>query len=244
MKKSAQFLPLSLILSTASIALASPITLYYENRAPFTYLQDGELVGSEGKVASEAFREAGIDFTLSEAPGAREIDMVGKNFEATCAVGIYRTADRDRSGKFTLPISIKQAKVVVIRADNPKINSYTTLSDLLADPTISLVMRNGYSYGYKVDAMLVKAKARLKRPPEESHGRIKMVLEGMADGALFTPLEADYQIAQFGEAGKLLLSLQLSDSPPGEPSYLYCSRSVDDKIITRLNDVLKKHPVN
>ena len=244
MKKSAQFLPLSLILSTASIALASPITLYYENRAPFTYLQDGELVGSEGKVASEAFREAGIDFTLSEAPGAREIDMVGKNFEATCAVGIYRTADRDRSGKFTLPISIKQAKVVVIRADNPKINSYTTLSDLLADPTISLVMRNGYSYGTQVDDMLDQAKAHLKRPSESSYGRTKMVLEGMADGALFTPQEADYQIHQFGEAGKLLVSLRFTDSPAGEPSYIYCTKSVDDSMIGKLNDFLKKHPAN
>lgn len=244
MKTSIQFLIILLSLSRASIALAAPLTLYYENRLPFTFLQDGELIGSEGKIASDTFKAAGIEFKLYEAPGAREIDLIGKNLEESCAVGIYRNADREKLGKFTLPIAIKQSKVILIRADNFKINAFTSLSELLADPNISLVMRNGYSYGTQVDDMLDQAKAHLKRPSESSYGRTKMVLEGMADGALFTPQEADYQIHQFGEAGKLLVSLRFTDSPAGEPSYIYCTKSVDDSMIGKLNDFLKKHPAN
>jgi len=203
-------------------------------------VQNGELTGFEGATASDVFKASGIDFVLEEAPGARQLDLVGRDVALSCAVGIYWTADRARLGKFTLPIYHKQSQVVVVRTDNPKAHSFTLLSAMLADSAVSLAMRNGYSYGYKIDAMLEQAKARLKRPSDDSHGRIRMVLEGMADGAIFTAQEADYQLQQFGEAGKLLTALHFSDIPPGEPSHLYCSRSVDDAVISRLNDAIKK----
>ena len=235
------FFALALTLAQANAAPPATLTLFYENRPPFMFLQNGKLVGPEGKPPTDAFKAAGIDFTLTEAPGARELDWIQKNISPSCAIGIYKTAERLKFGKFTLPIYFKQSKVLVVRADNQRINSYTSWLQLLADPQISLVMRNGYSYGDKLDAMLAQAKARLKRPPEESHGRIKMVLKGMADGALFTPLEADYQIKEFGEEGASLKTMTLSDSPPVEFSYIYCSNSVDDGVINMLNDLLKKN---
>ena len=77
----------------SSIALAGPITLYYENRLPFMFVQNGELSGSEGKVAVDAFAAAGIEFTLSEAPVSRQVVMVSNNLEPACAIGLYWTAE-------------------------------------------------------------------------------------------------------------------------------------------------------
>ena len=221
-------------------AAAEPVTLFYENRAPFMVVQNGELVGTEGKTAADTFKAAGVAFTLSEAPGARQIEMVGKNLSPSCAIGLYWTAERARVGKYTLPIYRSQSQDLVMRTDNPKFQSIDSMRFLLADPEVSLALRNGYSYGSNMDALLSHAKARLKRPPEDSRGRIKMVLEGMADGALFTHDEAAYQIGQFGADGKVLAIRHFSDTPPGVPSYLYCSNSVDDELIGRLNKVLKK----
>jgi polar amino acid transport system substrate-binding protein len=90
--------------------------------------------------------------------------------------------------------------------------------------------------------LLKGANAHILRPSEDSHGRIKLVLEGMADAALFTPEEADYQIKQFGVEGKMLVVKHYGDSPMGEPRHLYCSKSVDDAVIKKLNDVLSKRP--
>lgn len=225
--------------ASAPMALAAPLTLHYENRTPFMFLENGELSGTEGQPASNAFKAAGIDFVLSEAPVARQVEVIGKNLAPSCAVGLYWTADRARLGKYTRPIFRSLPQAVVVRADNPKIQSITSMTALLADPTVSLVLRNSYSYGASVDAMLERAIARLKRPPENSHGRIKMVLAGMADGSLFTQEEAEYQIKQFGAEGTALSVRHFSDTPAGEPRHLYCSQSVDDAVINRLNEAIK-----
>jgi len=238
------FFVLYVVLVTACAASPTSLMLYYENRPPFMFLQNGKLIGPEGKAATDAFVAAGVDFTLTEAPGARELDWIEKNLTPSCAIGIYKTPERVRLGKFTQPIYLKQGKVIVVRTDNQRINSYRLMTPLLADPQISLVMRNGYSYGDKLDAMLALARARLQWLPEDSHGRIKMVLKGMVDGALFTPLEADYQIKEFGEEGAVLKTMTFNDSPPGEYSYIYCSNSVDDGVINMLNSALKKLKLN
>lgn len=240
----ALLLLVSLTLPTMATALAEPITLFYENRAPFTYIQAGELLGVEGKSAADAFKAAGYEFTLSEAPGARQIEWIGRNIDPSCAVGIYRTAEREKLGKFTLPIYTKQSKILVVRADNRKINSFRSWSEVLENPLVSVVMRNGYSYGEKLDAMLARAKARVKRLPAESRERVRLILEGTTDGAIFTPIEAEYQIKQFGDEGKALIMMRFPDSPPPEPSYIYCSKSVDDKILDKLNEYIKKLPLN
>lgn len=233
-------LPLCAVLSIASNASADPLTLYHESRVPFMIVQNGELIGSEGKPAVDAFRAAGIDFTLSEAPVARQVVMVGSNLKPSCAVGLYWTAERAKSGKYTLPIFRSLPQDIVMRSDNSKMQSVNTMAALLADPSISLVLRNGYSYGANVDALLEKANARIKRPSEDSNGRIRLVLAGLVDATLFTPEEAEYQIKQFGVEGKALVVRHFIDSPEGEPRHLYCSKSVDDAIINKLNDVLRK----
>jgi polar amino acid transport system substrate-binding protein len=233
-------MPLCAAMSISSNASAGPLTLYYESRAPFMIVQNGELTGSEGLPAAAAFKAAGIDFTLSEAPVVRQVALVGSNQEPACAVGLYWTAERANSGKYTLPIFRSLPQDIVMRDDNPKMQPINTMAALLAEPSLKLVLRNGYSYGATVDAMLQGANASILRPSEDSHGRIKLVLAGMADATLFTPEEADYQIKQFGAEGKALVVRHFSDSPMAEPRHLYCSKSVDDAIIRKLNDVLSK----
>lgn len=233
-------LPFCTALLTSLNTSADPLTLYYESRVPFMIVQNGELIGSEGRRAAEAFKAIGIDFTLSEAPVARQLLMVANNLKPSCAVGLYWTAERAMSGKYTLPIFRSLPQDVVMRSDNLKMQSVNTMAAMFADPSLSLVLRNGYSYGAKVDALLQKANARIKRPSEDSHGRIRFVLAGQVDATLFTAEEAEYQIKQFGGEGKALVVKHFSDSPEGEPRHLYCSKSVDDAIIKKLNDFLKK----
>ncbi len=222
--------------------LAGSLTLYYEDRLPFMFVQNGELSGSEGRTAADALTAAGIEFVLSEAPVARQVVMISNNLEPACAVGLYWTAERAKTGKYTLPIFRSLPQDTIVRVDNPKMQSVNSMSALLADPALTLILRNGYSYGANVDGLLQKAKARITRPSEDSHGRVRLVLEGVVDAALFTPDEAEYQIRQFGADGRELVVKHFSDSPMGEPRHLYCSMSVDDTVISRLNEVLKKRP--
>ena len=166
--------------------------------------------------------------------------MINGDPRPACAVGLYRTPDRAKLGKFTLPIFFSLPHDFVVRSDNPKIQHTDSMTSLLANPAVRMVLRNGYSYGASVDAMLNNANAVILRPYEDSHGRIKLVLAGMVDVAMFTPEEVDYLIKQFGDEGKVLAVKHFNDSPAGEPTYVYCNMSVDDEVINALNHVLKK----
>ena len=219
---------------------ANSVKLYYENRPPFMQVQNGELEGTEGSPAAEALRAAHIEFTLSEAPVARQLVAISNNTEPACAVGFYWTSDRAKSGKYTLPITYSLPQAAVMRADNPKTKNIESMTELLANPSLSLILRNGYSYGDNVDALLKNAHIQILRPAENSHGRVKLVLIGMVDAALFTPDEAKYQIKQFGAQGNGLIVKNFRDAPEGKPRHLYCSKMVDDEAIKKINETLKK----
>jgi len=223
---------------------AESLTLYYEIRPPFMLLENGELKGSFGGQATEALQAAGISFTLSEAPVARQQLLIMNNKEPACAVGFYWTNARAKSGKYTLAIAHSSPQGIIFHSNNPKLESINTMESLFADPTLSIVLRNGYSYGETLDNMLLKAQAKILRPSEDSHGRAKLVLFGIVDAALFARDEADYQIRQFSSQENTFRFKQFPDSPEGKPRYLYCSNLVDDKTISKINDVLKKTTPN
>ncbi|MFZ6691867.1 hypothetical protein [Undibacterium sp. SXout20W] len=230
-------------LPNSSNASADSVKLYYENRAPFMQVLNGELFGSEGLPASTALKAAGIPFTLSEAPVARQLFAIYNNTEPACAIGLYWTSEREKAGKYTQAIALSSPQSAVVRVDNPKTNRIESLAELLGNQSLTLILRNVYSYGDNVDAMLKKANAHILRPAESSYGRVKLVLIGSVDAALFSHDEAEYQIKQFGEQGKKLVIKRFRDVPEGKPRYLYCSKMVDDETIKKINDALKSSVV-
>ena len=227
-------------ISHASDSLPPPIKLYYENRAPYMEINNGELAGAEGLLASAALKSAGITVNLSEAPVARQTALISNNTEPACAVGLYWTAERARMGKYSLPLTHSQPQSIVIRANNTKVTTTDRLVDLLANPSFSLILRNGYSYGADVDAILKEAKATILRPYDNSLERIRQVQLGIVDGAMFTPFEAEYLIKQLGPQGNDLIVKQFKDAPDGKPRHLYCSKMVDDSLIKKINEALRK----
>ncbi|MFZ6861749.1 hypothetical protein ACO0K7_03895 [Undibacterium sp. Ji67W] len=233
-------MPIIATLSISNNLQAEPLKLYYETRPPFTFLENNELKGTLGTRATELFKDAGIAFTLYEAPVARQQLLITNNKEKACAIGFYWTNTRAKSGKYTVAFARGSSQGIVFRNENPKLASTNTLGSLLSNPGLSIVLRNGYSYGETLDNMLEKAKAQILRPSEDSHGRVKLVLMGIVDAALFSPEEAEYQISQFSSQPNSLKFRQFRDSPEGKLRYIYCSKMVDDQVITNLNETLKR----
>ncbi|MFZ6752824.1 hypothetical protein ACO0KY_05540 [Undibacterium sp. Dicai25W] len=232
--------PLIVTLTISTNLYAEPIKLYYENRVPFMFLENNQLKGTLGLPATETFKAAGLAFTLSEAPVARQELTITNNTEAACAIGYYWTTNRAKSGKYTLAIAHGMSQGIIIRSDNPKMHAINTMESLLDAPSLTIALRHGYSYGETVDKLLLQSKARVLRPSDDSHGRVKLVAMAIVDAALFTPEEAAYQIKQFGTQANGLTFRQLHDSPEGKPRYLYCSKMVGDETIQKLNAAIKK----
>lgn len=220
-------------------AVGASLVLYYEERPPLMSREQDVLVGIEGAPATAALRRAGLSVELREAPVARQVSQVAGIAEPACALGLYRTPERERLGKYSRrPIYVSPPQGVLTRADSPLLAGVNSFAGLMASPGFTLVLRNGYSYGAGMDRVLAGARSKIIRSPDSSASRARMVLRGLADGSLFTAEEAATLIEQLGAEGTALSLRIFPDTPPGEGRYFFCSRSVPDSTMEALDNAL------
>ncbi|MFC4159654.1 hypothetical protein [Chitinimonas lacunae] len=221
-------------LATAAEA-APPLIVYYEIRPPYTDMRDGKLEGLLGPPAIGALQRAGIDYVLREAPYNRHMALIGRNLEPACAIGRFKTAEREALGKFSEPIYRDQPFVVLVRHGNPRLHGLRRFDKILADDRLVVAVRENYSYGAYADGLLPRAAARVLRSPASHADMARMVLHQMADLMMVTADEADSIRRSLGSIGEGLSIWQLEDMRYGELRYFYCARQVDDALLRRLN---------
>lgn len=222
----------------AARADAADLVLYYEERPPLMSRQDQQLTGLQGGPAMAVLQRAGLAVELREAPVARQVAMITRNTEPACALGLYRTAEREKIGKYSrLPVYRSPPQSLMIRKDG-RLSDVHRFATLVQTPAVSLVLRLGYSYGAETDKALAEGRARIVRSSDHSMARARLVLLGMADATLFTEEEGEALIKQLGEAGAALELRRLADAPPGEGRFFFCSKSVPDRQLRAIDEAM------
>jgi polar amino acid transport system substrate-binding protein len=231
---------LSLLLAALPAARAAgpTLVLYYEERPPLMSREQNQLIGVEGAPATAALQRAGIEVELREAPVARQVALIDHSTEAACALGLYRTPEREKLGKYSRhPIYTSPPQGLMIRADG-RLGAAPNFAAILGARANILVLRNGYSYGAEADQLLAKAHAKIIRSSDNSLARARLVLKGVADGTLFTAEEGEALIKQLGDEGADLALRHYPDTPPGAGRFFFCSRAVSDSTIRALDGAL------
>lgn len=219
-------------------ARAADLVLYYEERPPLMSRQDQQLTGVQGAPAMAILQRAGLSAELRDAPVARQVAMISRNAEPACALGLYRTPEREKLGKYSrLPVYSSPPQSLVIRRDG-RLKDVHRFAAALQLPGVTLALRVGYSYGAETDRALAESPAKLMRSSDHSLARARLVLLGMADAALFTEEEGEALIRQLGEAGAALELRRLPDAPPGEGRYFFCSKSLPDRQLKAIDDAM------
>ncbi|MBV8657304.1 MAG: transporter substrate-binding domain-containing protein [Burkholderiales bacterium] len=216
-------------------AVAEPLTIMYEIRAPYTVMVNHTLTGLVGDPIANAVKEAGIDVAWQEIPFKRELRLIESNKIHGCAAGRLRNAAREKVGKFSAPVYRDKLFVLLVAKGNAKLDAHQTLTAVLNDPAIHLLVQEGYSYGEELDPLITHARAQIVRLPYENTSLARMVVQGQVDAYLMTQEEAE---ALEHEMKGALVTKSLADAPPGPIRYLYCSKSVSDDTLERLNRVL------
>ena len=223
---------------SAARAGAAELVLYYEERPPLMSRQDNQLTGVQGAPAMAVLQRAGITVELREAPVARQVAMITRNVEPACALGLYRTSEREKIGKYSrLPIYSSPPQSLMIRKDG-RLKDINRFAAALQLPTATLVLRHGYSYGDETDKALAGSSAKIIRSSDNSLARARLVLLGVADATLFTSEEGEALIKQLGDAGAALELRRLPDAPPGEGRYFFCSRGLPDQQLRAIDDAM------
>jgi polar amino acid transport system substrate-binding protein len=237
--RSARPLLIALLAGCSAVrAGAADLVLYYEERPPLMSRQDNQLTGVQGAPAMAVLQRAGLTVELREAPVARQVAMITRNAEPACALGLYRTAEREKVGRYSrLPVYSSPPQSLMIRKDG-RLKDAHRFAAVVQSPTVTLALRHGYSYGAETDKALAESGVKVIRSSDHSMARARLVLLGMADATLFTEEEGEALIKQLGEAGAALELRRLPDAPPGEGRFFFCSKALPDRQLRAIDEAM------
>ena len=226
-----------LLLLSANIHGAPSVTLYYNERPPYLVTAAGGGVsGLTATPAANAFRSAGIAFGWSKLPTNRQMAVLKENRAAECAVGWFRNAERESFARYTKAIYRDRPTVALASVSfAPK---SARLNDLLHAGGVTVLVKDGFSYGPYIDGLLGRSKPSQITTTAENSQMVQMVAAQRADFMFVSEEEAAYLAEQAGaDAGRLKV-IRFEDVPPGEKRYILCSRQVPEETIRKLNGAI------
>lgn len=214
------------------------LTVFYNLRPP--YLQrddDGNLSGLTGKPARQAFERAGIAVQWREMPTNRQLLSIRDNAGPFCAVGWFDTPERRAFAKFTRPVYRDHSWMVLVHA-GLALDETDSLPGVLSRPGLRVLVKDRYSYGPAIDAMLLQYKPVIAISTGTSLQMLQSLAARSVDLIFVSEEEGRYLLANGGAGGALRL-LRLAQMPKGETRHIMCSRQVPDEIINRLDQAIR-----
>lgn len=235
---------LALLASLTSGSLASgwagaddKITLSFNERPPYLVQEaDGSASGLTGTPAADAFKKAGIEVAWSKVPPNRQLQVI-KEGGPQCAVGWYKTAEREQFAKFSKPIYRDHPTILLA---NPGFagKDGARLADILGAKGVRVLVKENFSYGPFIDAELHKHPEVQTKSNGSSTQMLQLVSANRVDFMLAAEEEASYLIEQSGLGAGSFRRLKLADIPEGDYRHIMCSKQVSDELIARLNKAI------
>ncbi len=230
--------PLLVLLATlGSSAAAAPITLYYEERAPYLVQSGDQVQGLAAAPAAQAFKAADIAFVWKAASMSRQWHMMRQDSGANCVVGWFKTSERAAFAKFTKPV-FRDGPVVALVRRQLKFSPVKGLQETLSTPGMRVLVRSKYSYGARIDDALGRIKVDTIASPLGNAQLVERLVEGRADLMFSSEEEAAVLLRGLGSKAGAVQLLRFSDLLPGQERYIACNRNVPDETIERLNDAI------
>lgn len=221
--------------STQQATTAPPIILAYYERPPYyTTGSDHVLSGLVGEIGLTVFRRSRLPYSLQIMPPKRQLKNVETNHERLCALGWFKTPDREEFAIFSRPIYQDLPTAVVTRAGITISPAAPTLAELLQRTDLTLLTQSGYSYGAHVDEALRRYRPATVNTTGNATQMLKMIDSGKADYFIVAAEEADEALGISSNPNNFHLLLP-RDMPEGNLRYFMCSKQVTPEEMGLLN---------
>lgn len=245
-RKKYLFILLYVTLITAMTMISSraepreTLTMLYEIRAPLVYRDgQGKLTGMFVTPALKALNASGIATKWDETPFKRQLNIIEANTQAACALGLFKTKERQKIAKFSDAIFRDQDRPSVMLAHRDfqpakSLNLFAALST----PGARLLKKETASYGETIDDAIEKSHVMIISTTAESQNMAKMIAAKRADFILVAEDEAILLMKSFPD-GEQLYIYKPNGMPKGPERYLMCSKMVSDELLFRFNKSLQ-----
>lgn len=215
------------------------VDLLYQDRPPYYLPQPGRQP-PQGLVVDplrRALDRAGLPHRWVLTPAARQLLMVENGRNLVCAVGWFRNPAREARGQFSRPIFRGQPLAMLARVDAP-LHEGMSLREAMDAPA-HLLVKQGYSYGPELDALIAERAGRIAQGSGEVGQLLRMLHAGHADWMPASPEEVQAQLERGDGRRQDLQLLHFSDPPPVQPRHLYCNKAVPAAWLERLGAALR-----
>lgn len=217
------------------------LKLLFEIRQPLAHRdEDGQLGGILITPIAQAMVKAGIPFTWVETPFKRQINLVEKNDEALCAVGMFKNKERQKFAKFSTSVlrDISRPSVMLAHRDF-KPDKSMNLLEALSIPGTKMLKKESASYGNAIDDVIERSRVNVVSTTAESLNMGKMIAARRAD-FIFVPEDEALNMIKTIPDGDKLHIFKPQNMPQGPERYLMCSPSVSDELIQKFNRAISK----
>lgn len=221
---------------------APPIILAYHERPPYYVTgEDNLLTGLVGGPARTAFQRSGLQFSIQRMPPGRQLNSIQNNTERICAVGWFKTPEREHYARFTWPLYQDKSSSMLTRADIELSSPNPTIHEVFATADLRLLTKQGYSYGEYIDSALQQTPPAIVTTNGSTGKMLEMIAAGKADYAVMATEEAEDAIVTSGMP-EIFRLVELRDVPQGNKRHIMCSRQVEPEEISRLNSAIPQIP--
>ncbi len=200
--------------------------------------------GVKGLVADPVklvFNKLGIKYKFVALPTKRHMFYLKFKKHRFCSIGWYKNAERKKFAKFSLSIYKNKTRIAIARANNNKIQSGKTLDSILSDKNLSLLIKEGYSYGKYIDNKIKKIKPKIIYTTSESYYMIKMLHSKRADYFFLSEEEAESLISQAKLKKENFKYIKFKGMPSGLKRYILFPFKIKDSFIKKINKGIKKY---
>jgi polar amino acid transport system substrate-binding protein len=246
MIRSSKLLIVGLCCAGASVAAVpsddAQIAIVFSERLPHIYsVQRGEVNetyrGPWYELAQKIVSRAGLVASFDMLPQLRRDATISANQSNSCALGVFKTSEREQFGQFTLPIGHDAPWPVISRAESVKtIRQSKNLKSFMRESQLSGVFLLGVSHGPYVEPLIEQMSPAAEKFGSAPAHILRMIEIGHGD---FTILPMDIlEVYKKGNPGSTLRATTFPDIP-GQPVYLMCSKRVPSGVMERLNRAIK-----
>ncbi|MCH8619538.1 transporter substrate-binding domain-containing protein [Undibacterium sp. TS12] len=235
---------ITILTALAALSITGPgmaddkIVLNYNVRPPYIVEEsDGSASGLTATPAANAFKAAGIAVTWAKAPPNRQLAMVQENKEKNCAIGWYKTEEREGFARFSKALYRDKPPVLLLNS-TVKVKDGAKLDEVLSMPGIKVLIKEKFSYGHYIDTALAKIKPQTVVSNGTNTQMLQLVAAKSADLMFAAPEEANYLIEQSNTGKDKFIQFKTSDMPDGGERYLICSKNVPDEVMGKLNKAI------
>lgn len=231
----------ALMLMTMGTAQAQTLTLHYIQSPPLHYADSrGLLTGLAAKPAIAALTAAGIPYEVRQTLAKNQLVLLKENQQQACMLSWLKTPERERIGKFTEVIYQDKRPFALTWAGNPAMHNDADLKDTLTDPRLRAMVKQGASYGTRIDRALIRYKTRTTSSKAGAVQMLEMLRQRSIDYFFISEEEAEQAIRASGTPAAGYQRIYFSDLNKDFERRLWCSQAVPDDVFKRLNAAIVK----